>query len=222
MRTWTTADHVDDVGLNSISSQTIQTCLSTARPPSPTVGACIYETDTGRDLVYTGPVIGWSQPWNLPWGWIDGDYDASDSFTWTSPGVVDLGLERSGAVSTAKVPLVKNRRYRLNVYCGAVSQSAAVDATHQLSVELWQGATQRLARRLFWRTGWYLASYTADGLDWHYDFVWTNNTDNNVGIFFNGIVAAWTGGANFAMVRAAGSFKWGFQLFDIGPGGNPP
>lgn len=46
-------------------------CTSTARPVG-YPGRRIFETDTGRELVYYDPpgatAAGWFRPWNLPWG----------------------------------------------------------------------------------------------------------------------------------------------------------
>lgn len=46
----------------------VEVCTSTRRPASPNVGEMIYETDTGKNLVYYGATTGWQPPWGQPWG----------------------------------------------------------------------------------------------------------------------------------------------------------
>jgi hypothetical protein len=41
---------------------------STTRPDNPYYGQQIFETDTGRRLIYYGASIGWRPPWNSVWG----------------------------------------------------------------------------------------------------------------------------------------------------------
>lgn len=59
--------------LTSLSSaQTVLViCTSSTRPSSPTVGQRIYETDTGKNLMYYGATTGWKKTWSDPWGVID-------------------------------------------------------------------------------------------------------------------------------------------------------
>jgi hypothetical protein len=51
-------------------------CTSATRPSSPGDGWAIFETDTGKLLIYYADPpgsasAGWYPPWNLPWGFID-------------------------------------------------------------------------------------------------------------------------------------------------------
>lgn len=43
-------------------------CTSGTRPSSPAVGQKIYETDTGKELMYYGATTGWQRTWGDPWG----------------------------------------------------------------------------------------------------------------------------------------------------------
>lgn len=43
-------------------------CTSGTRPSSPGVGQTIYETDTGKELMYYGATTGWKPKWFHKWG----------------------------------------------------------------------------------------------------------------------------------------------------------
>lgn len=78
-------------------------CTSSTRPLSPPVGAKIYETDTARELIYSGATVGWTLPWSMPWGIITqvGGGDV------TTTGATVLAIT-SGATFTA----LANRYYK--------------------------------------------------------------------------------------------------------------
>ena len=44
-------------------------CTSATRPGSPIKGEHIYETDTGKTLMYYGATTGWKLPWWTKWGY---------------------------------------------------------------------------------------------------------------------------------------------------------
>ena len=50
------------------AGQGVIVCTSTTRPTGPTQGMQIYELDTQRTLIWQGASIGWTPPWNVPWG----------------------------------------------------------------------------------------------------------------------------------------------------------
>jgi hypothetical protein len=80
-------------------------CRSDTRPTTPNRGTVIYETDTGKNLVYYGATTGWQPPWNLPWGIMGRvDMSASQNFT-TLADITQLNLS---------VAAKANRRWRIH------------------------------------------------------------------------------------------------------------
>lgn len=70
-------------------------CTFSTRPSSPVVGQSIYETDTGRHLVYYGATTGWKPPWNIPWGVIDYKTDSTVRSTTSTTSSEITSLFRS-------------------------------------------------------------------------------------------------------------------------------
>jgi len=92
-------------------------CTSATRPASPTVGQIIYETDTGKQLIYYGATTLWRQPWNMPWGIIANMTDTGTrTFTTTATAITNV---------TASVPMLLNRYYELNFTCRYTNSSAS-------------------------------------------------------------------------------------------------
>lgn len=77
-------------------------CTSATRPASPAVGQNIYETDTGKHLVYYGATTSWRPPWANPWGYI--------SFATTASAINSTGNSYASLLSWSGTPLA-NRRY---------------------------------------------------------------------------------------------------------------
>ena len=82
-------------------------CTSTTRPSSPYKGQTIYETDTGRLLVYYGVTTGWQLPWGQPWGLIT---SATQTAYLTTSGTTELTV-----FSTGSFTWVANRNYLITL-----------------------------------------------------------------------------------------------------------
>lgn len=78
-------------------------CTSSTHPGSPSQGDMIYETDTGKTLVYQGATDTWTPPWNTPWGWI-----AEATSTSLSTGAISTATDLLSLTFTA----IANRRYK--------------------------------------------------------------------------------------------------------------
>lgn len=91
-------------------------CTAATRPGSPFKGQVIYETDTGKVLIYYGATTTWQPPWNLPWGRL-----GSASVTANQSGI-------TSAVDLTSLTLtwtaVANRYYRVS-WAGEVSTTNA-------------------------------------------------------------------------------------------------
>jgi hypothetical protein len=85
-------------------------CTSATRPSSPTVGQNIYETDTGKHLVYYGATTQWQPPWNQAWGVVAWFSNTTQGLSFNTTPTVISGL--TGSVTT-----VNNRNYELTFQC---------------------------------------------------------------------------------------------------------
>ena len=106
-------------------------CTSATRPSSPYKGQTIYETDTGRLLVYYGVTTGWQLPWGQAWGVI-----SYVQRTTAQTGIttrVDVT-----SMTTGSITYVANRLLRITVQTPKMSGSVA---DTRLEVFLMNGAT---------------------------------------------------------------------------------
>lgn len=94
----------------------VAVCTSTRRPASPNVGEMIYETDTGKKLVYYGATTGWQPPWNQPWGQVGYATTTSDS------SATATTTDWSGLSVTWTA--LNNRLYRTIAYGGITSSNS--------------------------------------------------------------------------------------------------
>lgn len=80
-------------------------CSSSTRPSSPFGGQMIFESDTGKTLVYNTDALtpGWYPPWNTAWGLLDYNTGAGTAFDATTPTQVTSGT----------VNLYSGRNYRV-------------------------------------------------------------------------------------------------------------
>lgn len=101
-------------------------CTSSTRPASPSVGQNIYETDTGRHLVYYGATTLWRQPWNMPWGVISWFTNTAQPLDVTST----TGVVLSGVTGT--VGIISNRVYELTFSCRYLN--SAVDTVNNFII----------------------------------------------------------------------------------------
>lgn len=65
-------------------------CTSATRPANPFVGMNIYEADTFRHLVYQSATTGWTQPWNMPWGFVAAPALANTNTSNATPSHIDI------------------------------------------------------------------------------------------------------------------------------------
>lgn len=93
-------------------------CTSTTRPASPYKGQTIYETDTGRLLVYYGVTTGWQLPWGQPWGVLGVGIKTSNQ---TGIGATAVDVSQLSVTWTA----VANRYYRTSAIIPVFSQASA-------------------------------------------------------------------------------------------------
>lgn len=77
----------------------VEVCTSTRRPASPNVGEMIYETDTGKNLVYYGATTGWQPPWGQPWG-VVGHFSTSTTYSRNSNTTAEINTAFRLSVST--------------------------------------------------------------------------------------------------------------------------
>ena len=95
-------------------------CTSATRPISPIRGLRIFETDTGKTLVYYGATTLWQPDWNQPWGNLV--YTTATSNQGSITTVVDLtSLSATWTAFT-------NRSYRITGYALMTSTVAADEA----------------------------------------------------------------------------------------------
>lgn len=87
-------------------------CTSGTRPSSPTKGYLIYETDTGKLLVYYGATTQWMEPWDLPWGYIARSSTTADTALSTVSGST---WQDVSVLNLSGVNLVANRMYEVTV-----------------------------------------------------------------------------------------------------------
>ena len=88
----------------------VTVCSSTTRPAAPTKGMHIYETDTGKTLVYQSSTSGWTPPWNQPWGELAYTVMADNQQIFGGTNEIDLI-----SLSTSWTALA-NRKYSTNLY----------------------------------------------------------------------------------------------------------
>lgn len=73
--------------------------------PAPAIGSMVYVLDTAKLLVYSGATVGWTLPWNEPWGHVAYvEYGGANQATFTA--LTDI----TGA--TVTFTAVANRYYR--------------------------------------------------------------------------------------------------------------
>ena len=99
-------------------------CTSTTRPSSPYKGQTIYETDTGRLLVYYGATTGWQLPWGQPWGAVSISSNIAASSA--TSGTTELSVS-TGQTFTA----VANRNYQI-VYSTTAFNASGSDAIFEV------------------------------------------------------------------------------------------
>ena len=105
------------MGISGSSQVGLKTgvCTSTTRPSAPYVGQTIYETNTGRLLVYYGATTGWQPPWGQPWGFMNG-IALPTSFTQSSTSTFDV----TGMYVTFTA--TNNRFYKISAFMPAIER----------------------------------------------------------------------------------------------------
>lgn len=95
------------LAFTNIEKAVVQVCTSSTRPASPTVGMCIYETDTGNTLYYQSATTGWTPEWNVGWG------SVATQVTWSSDTTFTTVADITNATITWTA--VANRKYELRL-----------------------------------------------------------------------------------------------------------
>ena len=73
IKTFTAGSVLTASDVNSyLMNQAVIAAQSTDRPTSPSPGMTIWETDTKRLMVYQSATTGWTPPWNMAWGVVQG------------------------------------------------------------------------------------------------------------------------------------------------------
>lgn len=92
-------------------------CTSSTRPSSPVNGQMIFETDTGKVLVYYSTPAQWRQPWNLPWG-------VAGATSYATPQTIGSG-GASSLVAQCSFTVVANRQYHATVTATRIATNSA-------------------------------------------------------------------------------------------------
>jgi hypothetical protein len=102
-------------------------CTSSTRPSAPTAGDLIYETNTKKLLEYQDSTLGWTPPWNLPWGLVGSANLTSNSSSFTTQ------TDISGLSVT--FTSVSGRKYRVSTNVNLQSTVATDDVRGYLFVD---------------------------------------------------------------------------------------
>lgn len=175
-------------------------CTSSTRPSGPIKGQAIYETDTGKHLIYYGATTGWQPPWNMPWGFIDSklDYFARTTTNGLSTTEITTGLRTTGTY-------VANRLLRATLVM-TISSPAAGGI-----VELRRGSGTVLEARL-WQMS--TTNYTQTG-----NSVILAST---AGAVYSPYWYPATNGQSLTNYGNVSGLSTRFVIEDMGPFDNPP
>lgn len=97
------------------------TCTSTTRPSSVAPGTRIYETDTGKRLVYYGATTGWRPPWGDPWGLVAAPVSQASNATITTT-TTDYA-----AMTLAAAQYTLDRQYKATLLTSAVNSAGGAN-----------------------------------------------------------------------------------------------
>lgn len=114
----------------------VEVCTSTRRPASPNVGEMIYETDTGKNLVYYGATTGWRPPWGQPWGLITHVHRTSNDVR-SVTSMAEMSTDYRSSVAT-----VADRRLRFT-FTGSFTNSGGGGV-----VEVYNNTTSAIVGRI--------------------------------------------------------------------------
>jgi hypothetical protein len=193
----------------------------TAFPSSPVVGQQFYLTTTvGSDrpglYTYTNSTVGWSKPWNYPWGWVNGVAISSYPSTPTPPPLIS---STSAALNgmTFTFTAVRGRIYRLNWYVAGTNTST----TSSFNLDLLVAGTRVHNSVTYMPTGAYLAASGSTYLTTGASTAFSNGSYITAG--------SKTVAANYSL-NASGSVTpsiastapWVLWVEDVGPADAPP
>ena len=120
--TQTRVDNSTKIATTAYADRIRLVCTSSTHPSSPSAGDEIYETDTGKTLIYQGATDTWTPPWNTAWGFI--------GIGTTTTDVTGIGAAQDCAGTSITFTAVANRRYLVEfVICvaHATNGSGAVE-----------------------------------------------------------------------------------------------
>lgn len=90
------------VGPDTIAKLPITIATGTADlPSSPVKGQVVYRTDTNELLTYTSTVMGWTKPWNTPWGLVGWSRGGTTAGALSALPVASNGHSLSGSTFPA-------------------------------------------------------------------------------------------------------------------------
>jgi hypothetical protein len=184
------------IGATGANGTGLIVCTSSTRPASPSVGQNIYETDTGRHLVYYGATTLWRQPWNMPWGFVYFNQQNSPSGSYATGWIT---------VNTWTGTPIANRRYLVKAdgyFVGATTGNYAL------------------------AVGTNPAGSNADYISQQYQHAATAQHQNSGQFTFTTTGSAMTKIMACAQYSGTGGMIVGtgssMSIEDIGPVGNPP
>lgn len=88
-------------------TQDYRICTSATRPSAPYDGLAIYETDSGRLLIYSDTYSDWLPPWDTAWGQITYGFDSGGQSVASTTHVTHI--------QTANVDVYANRQYHFHI-----------------------------------------------------------------------------------------------------------
>ena len=100
-------------------------CTSSSHPSTPSVGDCIYETDTGLVFYYQGATDTWTKDWGVAWGYV------ASFVTTTDQSGIGSQVDVTGSSLTWTA--VANRRYKVS-YVVSVAHSTSPGGAVELGV----------------------------------------------------------------------------------------
>jgi hypothetical protein len=178
--------------LDNLVSQMVSTCVSTKRPVNPFVGQTIHELDTGNRMIWTSESLGWTKPWNQPWGIASFKEEVltKDPIHYTAGTWTEF-------LRTDTYQALKNRVYTISVTINSVyhfKYPAGGDNVNALLVEFYTplGGGTLISRQHYHRSGWIANSQLA-GTSFSETYTHTTVNDPSCYARFLMNVANWTG-----------------------------
>jgi hypothetical protein len=175
--------------------------LRDAAIPTPTVGNACVLADHGSFLIYNGTTVGWTPPWNQPWGPVG---PVGQAVANQGPIIGFIDLTGLGVTFTA----VPNRRYRVTADVNMTSGLGSLNVTLALT----DGANVILKSKTA------ASAFAAGYMPFNLSFDTT--TPSTAGSYTFKLRAERTGADTLTAVASA-TFPNQLTVEDIGPNGDP-